>query len=74
MNSEDRQTESLDCPPRKLRILGKADGFSQDPDVVRLTLLVIFYLEYRVQGKDNSCKHTTHCLLEYRTFMAKNYT
>lgn len=44
MNSEYRQTESLDCPPRKLRILGKADGFSQDPDVVRLTLLIIYIL------------------------------
>ena len=48
MNSEYRQTESLDCPPRKLRIIGKAaDGFSQDPDVVRLTFNIVLYLEYR---------------------------
>lgn len=55
MNSEYHQTESLDCPPRKLRILEKSDGFSQDPDVVRLTLTIIFYLDYPVQGNDNSC-------------------
>ena len=42
-NSEYRQTESLECPPRKLRILGQAAGFSSDPDVVRLTLTLIVF-------------------------------
>ena len=44
VNSEYRQTEPVDCPPRKLHILGKASGFSQDPDVVRLTLTILLYL------------------------------
>ena len=74
MNSEYRQTESLDCPPRKLRILGQAGSFSPDPDVVRLTLTIILFLECSVQGNDNICKRNTYCVLEHRCCMANEYT